>query len=659
MIAGREFYWHISSPLSMIGDVKTLLYIVFAISALIFGAGFYRRVKLIRQGTSGPSVGNVPQRIYTTLAELLSHRRILRDKFPGIMHLLILWGFLVMTIGTAITAFQDDVLEKMGIEILVGNFYLLFSLAMDLAGLVVIIGVLMAMYRRYVKKPERLETTMDDNVSLILILVIVITGFLTEGLRIAGSHDPWAIFSPIGYLFSVFFMWLPEQQIASTVNFLWWFHLLLAMAFIAYIPYSKMMHLIASPINTFMCSTRAKGELSAADIDTPDALGAGPFNKMERKQLLDLFSCTQCGRCLEFCPAYISGQPLAPRKLILDLKSGILGQCTDNPVADAAGRDAIWSCTTCRACQEHCPVYIQHIDKVVEARRYILESEGASPSLSKALEGLTLLGSPEMMAPTERLAVMQRYELPVMEPGSNTDVALWIGCAGVSDQLAQDTTKALIKILKAAGINAAVLGTAEKCCGDPARRTGEEGLFQKLARENIEGMRKLGVKKVLTCCPHCYNTLKNEYPQFGADFEVIHHTEFISDLLKNNRIELTRPTDQILTYHDPCYLGRYNDTYDAPREILQQSTTAEYRELSRCRDKAVCCGGGGGQMYLESAAGTRINRVRFQEVEENSAEVIATACPFCKTMMDDAAKFNPDGPRVRVKDIAEVVSEAL
>lgn len=358
--------------------------------------------------------------------------------------------------------------------------------------------------------------------------------------------------------------------------------------------------------------------------------------------------------------------------MIQDLKSGLLynskqgngnnapsGSGSNKPVADAIGREAIWACTTCRACQEHCPVFIEHVDKIVEARRFLLESEGASPSLSKALEGMAYLGNPEMLPASEKQAFLDRLNVPELDSSATPEIVLWLGCTAVSDPMAQDTALALVKVLKAAGVNVATLGVEERCCGDIARRTGEEGLFRELAGENIKNLAQLGVKKLLTTCPHCFNTLKNEYPRFGGTFEVVHHAEFLLDLVETNRIELNRLSSRPLTYHDPCYLGRYNDNYDAAREILRRTTTGGLIEMPRSRDKALCCGGGGGQMHLESQTGARVNRIRFAEAEELAVPVIATGCPSCKTMLVDASRYSAGGPQVRVKDIAELVCDAL
>lgn len=630
---------------------KVILAIILVLGIGVFALRMFTILRVVASGRAENRLDHFWMRLTRALSYTFGQSKVLRNRVPGLAHLVMFYGFIVASLGTVDMVWSGFAGES-PLGIIVGSSY--FIWLTDIMASLVIISILVSAYRRFVVHPPEVLNSAGAVIVLSTVFLLMVSLIVSQAANY--SLGLLSAVPPVGALLSGALGGLDKGQLAAVSAAAWWTHILLVIGFLAYIPFSKHMHLIVTPFNNFLHSLQPRGALPVAEIDTPEVLGAGQFNQYKWKHLLDLFACTQCGRCLEFCPSFLSGGPLAPRQMIMDLRSNLFQK---SPVPDAIGRDAIWACTTCSACQEHCPVFIEHIDKIVEARRFLLETEGASPSLSKALKGMAALGNPEGIPASEKKAFLDRLNVPELCSAVVPEVVLWLGCTVSSDPLAQDTAMALVKVLKAAGVNAAILGAAEKCCGDIARRTGEEGLFQELARENIENMQRLGVKKILTTCPHCFNVLKNEYPQFGGDFEVIHHADFLLDLVQTKRIELTRPTDQPLTYHDPCYLGRYNDNYDAPREILRMTTTGGLIEMPRSREKAVCCGGGGGQMHLESQAGTRVNRLRFTEAEELQVSIVATGCPFCKTMMDDAARYNADGPGVRVKDIAELVYDAM
>lgn len=641
---------------------KALLALIILLGIVVFVSRLVTILRLVAAGRAEDRLDHFWTRLGRALVYIFGQTRVLRNRVMGIAHLAIFYGFIVISFSTVSMVWRE----------LGGGSFLpfitestLFAWLLQVLAVLVIVAVLVSAVRRYLVHPPEVHNTFGAALVLALIFLLMATLLLTEAAQQFLGATGNA--TPISRGVAALMGGLDRGQVAGVGVSASWLHILLVVAFLVYIPFSKHMHIIVSPFNQFLRSLRPKGELSTVNTDSAKPLGAGRFEEFQWKQLADLFSCTECGRCLQFCPAHISGRPLAPRQMILDLRHGLLapgrhrdaGQGNSAPVADAIGRDAVWACVTCRACQEHCPVLVEHIDKIVEARRFLLESEGASPALSKALEGLALLGNPQMQPPGERADFLKKLDIPLVTAGSDYEVVLWLGCAGTYETAPQDTTKALVKVLKAAGVSFAALGEAERCCGDAARRVGEEGLFQELARQNVESLRRNGVKKLLTSCPHCYNTLKNEYPRFGAGIEVVHHADFILGLVRDKRITLDRPLNQAVTYHDPCYLGRYNDNYEAPREILRLTTTGGFREMERTRERALCCGGGGGQMYLESVAGVRVNRLRFAEVEGLDVPLLATACPFCKIMMTDASQYDAAGQRVRVKDISELVAEAM
>lgn len=673
----RELFWHIA-------DGHLLVYPPFLVALAILIYGLRKRIVLWRIGQPARRWDNPVKRIWSTLIELLSHRKILRDMFPGLMHLFIFWGFLLLTIGTAIVAIQAD----FGIELLFGNFYLAFSLAMDLAGLVAIIGVLMAAFRRYVVKPDRLDNQTDDGITLLLILAILITGFVAEGMRIAGTGDPWAIWSPVGYAFSLLFSGIGSETIAGIFPYLWWTHLILAFGFIAYLPYSKLFHIISGTVNHLTGSPEAAKVLSMVDLEDEEAESYG-ISKLEEftwRQLLDEDACTRCGRCQDNCPAYLSQKPLSPKKFTQDLKEhlnkvgrGLAAKVNIEPgmnqevaattqnvkaspnlIGDVIEEETVWSCTTCRSCMEQCPVKVEHIPKIVEMRRNLVLVESSfPPEVQLTFRNMENNSNPWGVGWAKRADWTEGLDVKTISENQNVEYLYWVGCAGSFDDRNKKVARAVVKILQRAGVSFAILGTEEKCCGDSARRLGNEYLYQSLAMENIETLNGYGVKRIITHCPHCFNTLKNEYPQMGGNYQLVHHTELIEQLLKENRLEFTAGGILNLTYHDSCYLGRYNNVYQAPRNVLRKIPGVNLKEMERKAETSFCCGAGGGRMWIDENIGDRINVLRTKQALATKPDVIATNCPFCLTMLEDGVKAGESVDTVKVQDLAELVAVAL
>jgi Fe-S oxidoreductase/nitrate reductase gamma subunit len=597
------------------------------------------------------------------------------------MHFLIFWGFVMLLVGSAV----DFVTHVIRVE-LTGGTYLGFSLLFDLGGILAFVGALMAIVRRYIVKPERLKTVFDDGWILSFIVVIIITGFVVEGLRQAATELPthldWAIWSPGGLVFAEAFKGLSEDSLVLLHRSLWWFHAVVAFGAIVYVAlvFSKLQHVLVSPLNMFLRTLGPVGVPSKIDIEHVQTLGVGDSREFTWKQLLDVDACTNCGRCQDRCPAYISGKPLSPRKITQDIKAHWLKTAhlpkvdpSADPPADASNaplaligdyvsEDEIWACTTCAACQETCPVYVEHVAKVIDMRRNLVLMQSKMPETAQLmLRNMDSRGHPWAGVQSLRLRGdwTSGQNIRILGESDSTDVLFWVGCTGALVDRNVAATLSMVKILKAAGIDFAVFGEAEGCCGDPARRAGYEIVFQTMVEQNIAAFKAHNVKEIITACPHCYNTLKNEYPQYGAEFKVVHYTDLMADLLRRGKLKLTGALDSVVTYHDPCYLGRYNNIYSSPREVLRAVPQASIREMARSREDSFCCGGGGAHMWIEENAGRKINEVRIEDVMKTGADMVVTTCPFCLQMLEEGIERKELKGTLQAKDLSEVVEAAL
>ena len=593
------------------------------------------------------------------------------------MHLFIFSAFVVEFIGTSLIALQVD----LGRTFLWGDFYLYYSLVLDIFGGLGIIGLAMAAERRYIRKVHRLTDTPDDGLALLILFVVFFTGFLVEGMRIGATelaqHPAWAPWSPgglaiaklaaaLGFSGDTFLIWH---------RFWWWFHMVFIFGFLAYIPFSaKLFHMISAPINAFFSDLKPKGVLEPIpDFEQADSFGASQLHDFSWKQLLDLDACTACGRCQAQCPAYNSGKPLSPKEVILDLRNymhelaatpvagaGMEGAESRQMVGEVIRDETLWACTTCGACVQECPVMIEHIDTIVDMRRHLVMNEARMPeTVEQALRSMEQRSHPWRGTPYTRTSWMEGLDIPLLSEKGGAEYVFWVGCTGALMDRNIKVTQAVATILKAAGIDFAVLGEEEVCTGDPARRLGNEYLFQMLAQRNIETLQRYGVKKILTQCPHCFNTLLHEYPQFGGTFEVIHHTQFVEQLLREGRLKLTKPITQTITYHDSCYLGRHNGIYQAPRAILQQIPGVKTVEMEHNRERGLCCGAGGGHAWMDENSPRKVNFMRTEEAVQAKADVIGSACPFCLQMFEDGIRGVHAEESLAVQDLAEIVAKAL
>lgn len=667
----REVFWNI--------QYSYLVYILNGIAVVFLAYSIYRRTKLWRQGKPDDRFENLGSRtkafIRTMLADVLGHRRFLRDPYPGIMHLFIFWGFGILLLASALDAISHYTHQH-----ITGTAYLWFSLISDIGGLLALIGIAMAAWRRYVLKPERLKTVLDDGIGLTVIATILITGFLIEGLRQVATeltpHPDWATWSPIGYLFAQLFSGMEQDSLSFWHKFLWWFHAVLTASAYIYmgLVFSKLQHVFVSPANIFFRNLGPVGVPAPIDLEEAEtgSLGVGEIKDFTWKQLLDLDACTNCGRCQDVCPAWATDKPLSPRKLVQDLKAHMLATAngqTDQPddapaLIDQAPNEAeIWACTTCGACQEACPIFVEHIVKIIDLRRNLVLMQNKMPETAQVmLRNLQSRGHPWAGIQSLRLRGdwTNELELKVLAQGDSAHTLLWVGCTGALVERNVAATLSMARVLQAAGVDFAILGEAESCCGDPARRAGYEFQFQIMAEDNIELFKSHNIQEIITTCPHCYNTLKNEYPSYGGDFKVVHYSQFIASLIQQGKLNLNHKLNTKLTYQDPCYLGRYNNVYREPRQILEAIPSAKLEEMKRSQNTGFCCGGGGGHMWIEEEPGTtKINHLRLEDALKTGADTVVTACPYCLQMFEEGIEHKEMQDSLKAKDLVEIVEAAI
>jgi Fe-S oxidoreductase/nitrate reductase gamma subunit len=683
-MATREILWNIS------GAGEVVLYTLAAITLAVLGWGIYRHVRRVLNGQPITFPKPVPvRRLGRALVTVLSNRTVLnRHKLGGGMHLLIMWGFIVLFVGTTIVAIEYDLFHKiMGMEhfMLQGWFFLGFEFVTDIFGVLLVIGLAIALTRRYILPRPQLKRQSVDWILPVLLLIIGLTGFVVEGLRLATSGADLGYapgWSPAGALFAGIVSGAGPDSLKSAHLIFWWLHVLLAMGAIAVLPFvPKAMHLAAAGFNIFFEDLRFKGRLAKLDVEgafeRDENLGYENLSHLTRKDLLDVVSCTECGRCEMNCPATISGKSFSPREIILGLRRQLNAE---KPIAGTAveakrildaeiAPEVIQYCTTCMACVESCPVFIDPLAKILEIRRNEMMIHDRFPeTYADVLMGMEKRGNPWNEHPTARMEWAKGLDVPVMadvaKQGKDVEYLFWVGCSAAYDPRNTKIAQSMVKILQAAGIDFAVLGEEERCTGDPARRMGQEYLFSVQAESNVELLAEYKFDHILTICPHCYNSFAKDYPDFGGNYSVIHHTQLIEELINAGRLSLTKAVDAVATFHDSCYLGRHNRIFDAPRGILAKIPGIQTVEMERSREMAMCCGGGGGLSWFEEDTDKRVNDRRVQQAAQavagcnsDKSSLIVTSCPFCLTMIEDGLAATET--TMVDKDIAELVVEAM
>jgi Fe-S oxidoreductase/nitrate reductase gamma subunit len=653
-----------------------LFILLFAASLAFFIYNLLRIWNYLLLGRNENRFDNPWQRLKKVLVVGIGQAKILREPSAGLMHAFIFWGFLTL-LTAVLEAFIQGFYSSFSLVIL-GKISKIIFASQDLFGLLVVLAVLYALFRRYVLHPKRLQgdgnTNTDASLILLMILIVMITMFGVNSTKII-LHPEYPAY------FKYHFISEPLSEIfsASTAPvfhpIFWWGHIVIIMVFLNYLPYSKHFHVVTALPNVYL------SKLGPQTLDTEEIniekenvyLGAGDFEQLTWKSIFDSYACTECGRCTAACPAYITGKPLSPRKIVMNIrdrtneKAPFLVSKEEVPGNIAADKlvsekfitdDELWACTTCLACIQECPVNIEHVNPIVDMRRFLVQSESRFPEEVMTVFGnMENNGAPWAFPQSDRLKWAEGIEVPVAADKKEFDILYWVGCAGAFDARYKNVARSVAQLLNKAGINYAVLGTEEKCNGDSARRLGNEFLAQTLIKENVETLKKYKFKKILVTCPHCLQMIGNEYKQFGADYEVVHHSQYVNELATNKKIEIDggKKINEKVTYHDSCYLGRYNDVYNEPRNLIDLINNGTQIEMRRSRDKGLCCGAGGGRMWMEEKIGKKVNIERTEEALSVNPDIISTACPFCMTMMTDGVKEKGRQEEVKVQDFAELV----
>ena len=679
----REIFWNVP------GWVEPVLFFVFVpILLAVFLYGFWRRYQLWRMGQPEREkrLDQIGKRIKLTLKGVFASKTMYNDMWAGIIHGLIFFGFFILFFfGAVLDAINLHIGEHLlGTHLIQGVPYLIQSFILEIAGFMLLFGVILAAIRRYIVRPAHLEQSAEAGIILLALFLVCLTGFAVEGFRLGADEPQWAAWSIGGKISADIFsgMGVTKDLMFGSHMLMWWIHMLLSFGLVAYIAWSKLRHMCTSAANIFLQSLRPRGEVPIIeDIEEQERWGNSKIEHFTWKQLLDLDACTRCGRCEANCPAHLTEKPLNPKKIIGDMKGRMetipslpkpkegenVEEFDDGRTPLVGGvieDEALWACTGCLACLGHCPVEIPVADKIIDMRRHLVLMESRFPKEAQAaFEGMENNSNPYKIGNDTRLDFLKDVEdvkvFSELEEGERPDLCYFAGCSASFDPRNQKVAIAFIRLLKKAGVDFAMLGPEENCCGDSARRLGNEYLSQSLVRMNIETFGNYGIKKIVTACSHGYNMLKNEYQQFGVEIEVISHVELLQQLISEGRLKPVKPVEGKILYHDSCCLGRYNGIYDAPRDIMYAIPGLRPAEFERNREHSFCCGGGGGRMWLDETIGKNINEVRTQEALDEEPKMIATACPFCMTMFEDGLKAKEAEEKVKAIDLCELLLQSV
>ncbi|MCR6098586.1 (Fe-S)-binding protein [Salipaludibacillus agaradhaerens] len=687
--------------------INWILFSVVTVYAIYLFASLVKtRRDYIKLGQKPEFILSKKERIEAVMTMVFGQKKLLKDKKSGIIHVMLFYGFILVQFSAI------DVIWKglrPGSHLPLGPFYPAFTLSQELVVVMILVAVIWAFHRRYVEKLVRLKRNFKAGLVLIFIGGLMISKLFAKGMEMIWLDKQATFAEPIATAIATAFGWMSEGAAGVGFFVFWWAHLLFLLTFLVYIPQSKHAHLIAGPANVWLGPTHKKGQLEAIDFEDEESekFGKNQIEDFDQKQLLDLYACVECGRCTNVCPATGTGKILSPMDLIVKMRDHLtekgavvtsrapwmpkfaFNHTLGNRLASVGGKEAaatleanpydtnligeviteeeLWACTTCRNCEDQCPVMNEHVDKIIDMRRYLVLTEGQmDPEAQRTIKNIEKQGNPWGINRKEREKWREQDEtldIPTVKDmkkrGEDFDYLFFVGSMGSYDNRSQKIVRAFARIMNEAGVTFAILGNKEKNSGDTPRRIGNEFLFQELATANIQEFEKNNIKRIVTIDPHTYNTFKNEYPDFGLDAEVYHHTELIFKWLEEGRIRPKKEVNETIVYHDSCYLGRYNDVYDPPREILKAIPGVKLVEMERNRENGMCCGAGGGMMWMEENTGTRVNEARTEQALATSPGVIGSACPYCLTMLSDGTKAKEMEDSVKTLDVAEIVVASL
>ncbi|ANY73417.1 hypothetical protein BBD41_12930 [Paenibacillus ihbetae] len=688
----------------------------------MFASVVYRRYLYIRLGKPANLKKDLKERLSQFAIQVFGHSKLFKDRKSGIMHFIVFYGFIILQFGAIDIIWKG--LSGHGLPI---PGYAGFILMQEITVALILLAIGYAAYRRYGEKLKRLKRGWKPSIVIFFITSLMVSVLLTMAFERLREDLPWSALAPISSSIAAAFAWMPSTAVTVCYFAFWWIHLLILLSFLVYVPQSKHFHLITAPINILVRRTDPPGKLSKLDLEEEEAesFGVGKIEDFTQKQMLDFYACVECGRCTNVCPASNTGKLLSPMHMIVKLRdhltekgaaltskspwmpASVFGSAgvhtmaatdlalvgwkgegiTDiGPTMEVQKRswhqvegvdpkdvqliggvmteEEIWACTTCRNCEDQCPVANEHVDKIVDLRRHLVLMEGSVPQEGqRAMQNIERQGNPWGISRADRSKWVKEIDpegtldlnIPTVKENPDFDILFFVGSMGSYDNRSRKITRAFVRLMNEAGVNFAILGNEEKNSGDTPRRMGNEFLFQQLCMENIETFQKYDVKRIVTACPHTFNIFKNEYPEFGLTAEVLHHTELLDQLVKEGRLTPKHPIREKITYHDSCYLGRYNDVYDQPRNVLRAIPGVELLEMERTRENGMCCGAGGGQMWMEEDAGKRVNLARTEQALAVSPTMISSACPYCLTMLEDGTKLKEVEDSVRTRDIAEIL----
>lgn len=685
--------------------IAFLLVTAYAVSLFVYVVK--TRIEYIKLGKKSEFDDDVKERVRRIWVHVFGQKRLLKDKKSGIIHVMFFYGFILVQFGAIDFIWKG---LKPGSHLPLGPLYPGFTFFQEIVTLTILVAVVWAFYRRYVEKLVRLKRGFKNGLVLLFIGGLMLSVLLGNGMSMIwhGHEGTWT--EPVASLIASVFSGIPEAAAITIFYIAWWIHLLFLLAFLVYVPQSKHAHLIAGPANVYLTKVDAPGKIKKIDFEdeTQETFGAGKITDFNYEQMIDFYACVECGRCTNMCPATGTGKMLSPMDLIVKLRDHLtlhgaavtskqpwvptfaFGNTKGNQIAlagagqgaeeaaaslaynpsmigDVITEEEIWACTTCRNCEDQCPVMNEHVDKIIDLRRYLVLTEGKMDAdAQRAMTNIERQGNPWGLNRKEKedwRELRDDVVVPTVKEMKKADeefeYLFWVGAMGSYDNRSQKIALSFAKLLNEAGVKFAILGNKEKNSGDTPRRLGNEFLFQELAAKNIEEFEKNEVKKIVTIDPHAYNIFKNEYPDFGLEAEVYHHTELLAQLVKEGRLVPTHALNETITFHDSCYLGRYNEVYDAPRDILKAIPGVNLKEMERNRDTAMCCGAGGGLMWMEEETGHRINVARTEQALSVNPSIISSGCPYCLTMLSDGTKAKEVEESVDTLDVAELLEKSV